>query len=270
MKLRAASENWGGPPAWACGQGAGPCWLLSGVDGEDLVDLKLDVERLAAGSALTTPDERPRTLRILLDGWAMMSRSLPDGRRQILSLMFAGDVGSCWTPLREMLGVEVHALTPCRTLAARADCFQSLLTRHPALAARAAERAAVDLSILQAWLVNVGQRKAPERIAHLFCELGFRLDNAGLGGVPDWVLPLTQQDLADALGMTSVHVNRVLQRLRADGLIAIRKGAVILRDVEALARICDFDPAYLRPDSDDGTDLTSSRDLVAKRTGTSS
>jgi CRP-like cAMP-binding protein len=246
VRLGAANEVWPDSPSPIPVSPAEPCWLFSGLPGDDLAALSAVVERLPPGSALNCDDEQPQMVRILLEGWALGCKSLADGRRQILNLMFAGDRASHWTPLSGAHDHKVRALTPCRVLAVRRDDLLALAARQPVLDARLVERSLVDVNVLHAWLLNLGQRKAPERIAHLFCELGHRLDSAVEPGThAARTLPLTQQDLADVLGMTSVHVNRILQTFRADGFIAIRKGAVLLRDLEGLARTCDFDPGYL-------------------------
>jgi CRP-like cAMP-binding protein len=219
-----------------------PCALFAGLRPDALAELQLEVERLPPGASLLDLEDPPATARILLDGWAVRSNSLRDGRRQILGLMFAGDLGSSWTPVFGPWDHAIRALTPCRVVQIARASLTELARGLPLLGDRIAQAAAVDAAIVHAWLVNLGQRKAPERIAHLFCELAYRLP-----GRPQQAstIPLTQQDLADALGMTSVHVNRVLQRLRAEGLIDIRKGAVIVLDPEGLGHHCDFDPSYL-------------------------
>ena len=223
-----------------------PCPLLAGATGSAIADLNPSIERAAPGAELLNPCERPRKVRIILDGWAARQKTLKDGRRQIVGLMFVNDIGSYWTPVAEAATHEVRALTSCRVLRVDADALGDVARRLPFLASRLYARASADASMVHAWLLNIGQRKAPERIAHLFCELSYRLDAAGHNrGDAGATIPLTQQDLADALGMTSVHVNRVLQRLKLERMIDIRKGSVALLDTASLARLCDFDPSYL-------------------------
>lgn len=225
-----------------------PCPLLAGVPREAVAALAPSIKRIAAGEALLDPDEQPMTVRVLLDGWAARQKTLKDGRRQIVGLIFPDDVGSYWTPLGPPWSPEIRALTACRVLCVEAESLAGLVCRFSFLAARLSERASFDSSILHAWLSNIGLRKAPERIAHLFCELAWRMGASGLSGRGEApAIPLTQQDLADALGMTSVHVNRVLQRLKAEAMIDIRKGSVTVLDAGALGRLCDFDPSYLAP-----------------------
>jgi CRP-like cAMP-binding protein len=206
------------------------------------------IEHIGAGRSILDDREAPASVRILLDGWALRQKTLRDGRRQIVGLLLPNDVGASWTPLGPPRAPDVRALTACRVLRVEAEALAALVRRSPSVAARLVERASGDAAITHAWLLNIGQRKAPERMAHLFCELAFRMELSGLsrrGEAP--TIPLTQQDLADALGMTSVHVNRVLQRLKGEAMIDIRKGSVSLLDTIALGRVCDFDAAYLAP-----------------------
>lgn len=223
------------------------CDLLAGLAPEHLRDLDLRVEKYNSGAELIFARDNNRPVRIILEGWACRHRELKDGGRQITAFLFPGDLGSTWTPLEGRVDHGVRTLTACRVLVAHRDRLADLSRRNPVLGARVRRAMAADLSILNNWLVNLGQRKAPERLAHLLCELGLRLEmSAECAGTADPFIPLTQQELADALGMTSVHVNRVVQKLRGQGLLEIRKGALILRDLATLAEFCDFEPDYLR------------------------
>jgi CRP-like cAMP-binding protein len=237
--------------AWGASAGAGlaataPPPLFAGAPQELLEDVELTTETWASGAPLLDSDTGPTHVRIMLSGWACREWVLRDGRRQIVGLMFPGDPCSYWTPLGGSRDHRVRALTACRVARLQTDAMMALIRRCPPIGVRVCEAAAVDAAVLNAWLMNLGQRKAPERIAHLFCELSLRLETAGLvrRGEPP-LIPLTQQDLGDVVGMTTVHVNRVLQRLRLEGLIDIRKGAVLVLERRALERLCDFDAGYL-------------------------
>jgi CRP-like cAMP-binding protein len=223
-----------------------PCALLAGTPASAVAELSPAIERLPAGSVLLDREGNRAEVRLLLDGWACREMTLTDGRRQIIGLMFPNDICSYWTPIGVPWTHEVRALTACRVLRVEAEPLSRLADRIDAVQSRLGERACADTAVLHAWLLNLGQRKARERIAHLFCELNFRLEAAGLcKGHRRPTIPLTQQDLADTVGMTSVHVNRVLQRLKLEGLVDVGKGSVRLLDAAGLAQICEFDPAYL-------------------------
>ena len=140
----------------------------------------------------------------------------------------------------------VRALAHSRVAKIDRARLLALLPENPRLAEWLRVSAAKEHTILGAWLLNMGQRKAPERIAHLFCELATRMHALGMprsdGG---YEAPLTQQDLADALGLTSVHVNRVLQKLRERGFIDFRRGVLAIKDVDALCAYVEFKDGYL-------------------------
>ena len=148
------------------------------------------------------------------------------------------------TLLREM-DHGIVALTPCSV--ARIDQAQiAALTRENSRIVRAMWWSTlVDQAILREWVLNVGRRKALERVGHLLCEMHFRMRRVGLVEHGRLALPLTQEDLADATGLTAVHMNRTLQRLRGEGLIEIGGGTLTLLDVAALQKAVGFDPNYL-------------------------
>jgi CRP-like cAMP-binding protein len=106
----------------------------------------------------------------------------------------------------------------------------------------------VDAAIAREWLVNIGQRDAYERLAHLFCEMWFRLRQVGLTQDGEFAFPLTQEQLADTQGLTAVHVNRMLQRMRGEGLISMANRHVTIHDIVALQRVAGFNPNYLHLD----------------------
>jgi len=225
---------------------ADACDLLAGVAPEHLVDLTPRLESRNAGTELFNPREPGDSVQILMEGWACRDRTFGDGDRQITAFMFPGDLASCWTPIESPFDHRVRTLTSCRVMVVSRERLADLARRNSVIATRRRRAMRTDVSILNDWLVNVGRRKAPERIAHLLCELNHRLEIARPHVYcGDRVIPLTQQDIADALGMTSVHVNRVVQKLRANQLLEIRKGSMILRDPHGLARLCAFDSAYL-------------------------
>jgi CRP-like cAMP-binding protein len=182
---------------------------------------------------------------LLLDGLAARYKLLPDGGRQIVSLHVAGDVIDLHTALLKVADHSVAAFGPARIAYLSHDAVRTAIDASPAIARAMWREVLVDASIAREWLLNVGRRDAYGRIAHLFCELALRMEVVGLyrgGSLP---LPLTQADLADATGLTPVHVNRTMQRLRADGLVSTRGAELCIHDWDGLALAGTFDPAYL-------------------------
>ena len=194
-------------------------------------------------------------VHVLEDGFACRYRALADGRRQILSLLIPGDL----IDLRQfVLGghqPSVAALSPLSVRAVpNANLFR-LLETSPRITRALWSTTLVEESITCEWLVSIGKRSAIERVAHLLCELYLRLSAVGRSDGPRFALPLTQSELADALGLSTVHVNRTLQELRKSRLIAFQSGLVELFDFDALAKLALFSPAYLHLRERGGLDL---------------
>jgi CRP-like cAMP-binding protein len=125
------------------------------------------------------------------------------------------------------------------------DAVRALMHKHPRIAEAFWRESLIDASIFREWVVNIGQRPAVARLAHVLCELYTRMDVLGLVPDEDFALPLTQQDLGDATGISTVHVNRMMMELREAGLVRTPRGSVVIRDWKGLREIGQFDPAYL-------------------------
>lgn len=184
---------------------------------------------------------------LLLRGWAARYKLAHDGERQILSFLLPGDVFPSHPLPVGVIDYGILALTRCTIKTATAEAFDHAVLRDADLARAFWWLSIQDKAILRAWLVNLGTRSAYARIANLFCELAARLRLAGV--IDGWVFDLapTQEELADAEGLTAVHTNRTLQQLRTDGLIKLDKRRLTILDSARLQRAGDFDPAYLNP-----------------------
>jgi CRP-like cAMP-binding protein len=206
-----------------------------------------DIISVANGEDIFTEGEPFTEACLLLEGWACRYKTLLDGRRQIIGFVLPGELCSSWAAADGAMEHGVRALCAVRVVKVDRAVIFARMDQHSALIDRLRLAAAQEHTILGAWLLNIGQRKAPERIAHLFCELATRMRKIGLPQVDGgYEVPLTQTDLADALGLTSVHVNRVLQKLRDRGFIDFRRGVLSIRDVPALCDYVEFKDGYLR------------------------
>ena len=181
---------------------------------------------------------------VVMAGFAQRYKSLPNGSRQILSLMLPGDFSEIDTDVVDATDYSIGTTTECRIVTVKRDDIASLL-EHPAIARALRWASLVDDSIARQSLVNIGRRTAELRLSHFLCELLVRLEMVGLVRDGTFDLPFTQADLADTLGISTVHVNRVLQRLRGKDLIATRNRSVKVLDVEGLKTFCAFNPNYL-------------------------
>ena len=182
--------------------------------------------------------------KVILSGWACRARVLSDGRRQIFTFLTPGDaIGLCAQPEARALSTTL-ALTRVTTADATvlADAIAQGAPRYGGLAAAAAAAGKLEEARLLDHLVRLGRQTAYERLAHLFLELRWRLAVVGLGSESRFPLPLTQEVLADALGLSIVHVNRTLQQLRREKLLEVRNGFVELLQPEVLIATADFCP----------------------------
>jgi CRP-like cAMP-binding protein len=137
------------------------------------------------------------------------------------------------------------ALTPCVIAVVPHERLTRLTEESPHLTRLYWFSTNLDAAVHREWEVSLGRRSAHARIAHLFCEMKARLDLVGLADAHGFAFPLTQIDLAECVGLTSVHVNRVLKDLREEGLAQFRSGRVSISDVPRLRRLAEFDDAYL-------------------------
>ncbi len=144
-----------------------------------------------------------------------------------------------------MLDNSVSTISPCRVGFVTHDALRDLCTRYPRLAAAFWRETLIDAAIFREWVVNVGQREGASRMAHVLCELLVRLRAVGLAEDHVCDLPITQVEFADALGFTPVHVNRVLQHLRTEGLIVTQGTRLTIPDWDRLKQVGEFDPTYL-------------------------
>lgn len=189
--------------------------------------------------------DRPRHVHVILDGWAARYSLQRNGTRQITALLIPGDFCDLHATALAVMDHGIRALTECKVGLIAAEAIKAITTSTPALTRAFWRSTLVDEAILRQWLVNAGRADAYKAIGHLLCELHKRLEVVGLVEEGVAVIPLTQQDLADVVGLTSVHVNRILRRLRDDGLVALGGGQMRILDANALRRASEFDPTYL-------------------------
>jgi CRP-like cAMP-binding protein len=214
---------------------------------------EMSIVRLARTSAravernadLVVEGEHARHAHVILEGWAARYKTLRDGRQQISALFIAGDLFGLHSGLIRELDHSVRAITPVQVARISQDDVNRLMDRHPRMAKGLLWQQLVLNAVERTWLVNLGQRTAYERVAHLFCEMQLRLSLAGLAAEACCEFPLTQIELAQATGISAVHVNRVLQRLRAGRLIELDANRLKIRDLDRLRKAAMFDPSYL-------------------------
>jgi CRP-like cAMP-binding protein len=224
---------------------------LSEDDRRTILDLPHRLRRLDAGSYLIREGDQPHQACVLVTGYAVRQKVTGHGSRQILAVCIPGDAVDLQNMFLDVSDHSVQTLTQAKIADVPREALQDLVLSHPAIGTAIIQLALVEASILREWVVNVGRRDARQRIAHILCEFAVRLEAHGLISGQGFELPMTQEQLADATGLTSVHVNRVLKGLEADGLIDRRRRYIHFSDWRALQDAGDFSRRYLHiPDHD--------------------
>jgi len=182
---------------------------------------------------------------LVVEGVLARFKDLSDGQRQIQEIHVAGDFTDLHGFILKRLDHNVGTLTRTRMAMVPHDALRRITEDEPHLARLLWFSTLVDSAIQREKILSVGRRPALARLAHLLCELRVRLELVGLGEDDSFSLPLTQLDLGDASGLTSVHVNRMLKQLRDDRLVTYRGGRVTIHDWPRLQQLAEFDPAYL-------------------------
>lgn len=219
---------------------------LSQLD-RQLLDRTLakNVRHLDARRDLIREGEKPRGVNVVLEGWACRYKQLPDGRRQVVSFFLPGDLCDANVFILKEMDHSIGAITRLRYAEISPPDFERLMTSSPRITQALWWHELVVAAVQREWTTNVGQRTAYERIAHLFCELFIRLRTVGLTDGASCDFPITQLDIADATGLTSVHVNRTIQELRRDGLIELHNKRLTIPDLKALMNAAMFNGNYL-------------------------
>lgn len=223
-------------------------WPLSEADIAAIQRLPLHIKSVPNHTTIVAEGARPNQSFVLLDGLVCRSKATNAGRRQILSFHVAGDIPDLQSLHLHIMDHDVSSLGPCSIAHVAHIHLRELVTEHPQVANALWRDTLIEAAMFREWILNVGRRSAEQRMAHLFCEIADRLDAVGLahGGV--YELPLTQIDLADALGLSAVHVNRVLQEIRGRGLIEFQKSTLLVKDAAGLRLLGEYDPLYLHND----------------------
>lgn len=218
---------------------------LDAADRALLADLSRGPRSLEPQQDIVRAGDRATGVHLVLEGYAFRYKLVSDGQRQILGLLLPGDFCDLQSVVLGPSDHYIAALTPCLVADIGQARIDALVFSDSRLARALWWATLVDESILREWLASMGQRSADKRIAHLFCELLLRQQLVGAAGERDCPLPLTQPMLADILGITTIHVSRILRDLRVAGLIQLKDRRLRVPDVARLRAFCDFDPTYL-------------------------
>lgn len=213
-----------------------------------ILDLPFQLKSHEAGSYLVREGDRPATCGVLVSGYAYRQKETSDGLRQIVSLHIPGEALDLQQLNLEVADHSVQMLTRGQVAVIEQSHIRRLLSANPEVANAVFTAVLIEGSIFREWVLNIGRRDARTRMAHLLCEFALRMEKAGLAGGDGFELPITQEQLADAVGLTPVHVNRTLKTLEATGLITRNKRNIAFPSWERMRDVGDFNQRYLHLD----------------------
>jgi CRP-like cAMP-binding protein len=216
---------------------------LSGPEKALLAQISANPRLVDARTDLILEGQAPDGVFVILDGFACLYKLRANGSRHIMAYLVPGDLCGLDVDLLEQMDHSIATFSTCRVVKIDAA---ALAADHPRIGQALRRSALVDEATLREWLVNIGCRSAFERIGHLFCELLLRMQAVGLATGTSFDLPITQLDLGDTTGLSSVHVNRSLQEMRRQGLVDLRNKRLEILDLPALKAAAEFKPNYLR------------------------
>ncbi|GEO18837.1 Crp/Fnr family transcriptional regulator [Microvirga aerophila] len=218
---------------------------LTDEDRQVLEEAVLRSQHVGARKDLIHEGDVPDNVHLIVKGFACRYKTVSDGQRQIMAYLVPGDLCDLHVSILGEMDHSIATLCPCEVVYLPRATIEDLTENHSRINRALWWVTLVDEAILREWIVNMGRRPADRKLAHLLCELLMRLQSVGLATENSYEFSVTQADLGDTLGLSSVHVNRVLQQLRSDGLIGLKGRNLIINDVERLKEFAEFNPNYL-------------------------
>jgi CRP-like cAMP-binding protein len=220
-------------------------YVLADNERDALQNLPMQITDIRAGQDIVREGDRPSRSFVVLEGFACSFKMTSKGRRQIMAFYILGDIPDLQSLLLRTLDHSLGTITPCRVGFMQHETLRALCQQFPRIGEAFWRNTLIDASVFREWVANIGRRDAYNRIAHLICELVVRMRAVGLTEGDTVELPITQREIGDAMGLSNVHVNRVLTDLRKEGLIEIDRRRIRVPDWEKLKVVGDFDPTYL-------------------------
>ena len=218
---------------------------LAADERESLRALPMLVREIGPDQDIVREGDRPSQSCLILEGIASRYKLAGESRRQILAFHIPGEIPDLQCLHLRTMDHDVAMVTAGRVGFIQHRVLEDLMARHPRIAGSFWRETLIDAATFREWMVGMGRRKALSRMAHFFCEMYARLDAIGMAADGTVPLPITQEEIGDALGLSAVHVNRSLQELRGQNLIMVGRGRLTILDWEALAAIGEFEPTYL-------------------------
>jgi CRP-like cAMP-binding protein len=220
-------------------------FTLTKAERKALETLPMQLGVIKENQDIVREGDCPSRCCLLLSGFTCTYKVSGDSKRQIMTFGIAGDIPDLQSLHLPVLDSSVSTLTQCRVAFITHEDLHDLCERHPRIAAAFWRETLIEGAVFREWLLNVGRREAYNRVAHLFCEMLVRLRAVGLAEDHACDLPITQGEFADAFGLTAVHVNRVVQQMRAEDLIVIKGSRLTIPNWDRLKEAGEFTPRYL-------------------------
>jgi len=218
---------------------------LTDIDKQAMRDLPWSRRTYTRDAYLAREGETTTVCTLLVSGFAYRQKLVSKGARQIISFHIPGEFLDLQNSLLEVADHNVQALNRAVVATIPKDALQDLMATDANIRRALWLDSLIDSSIFREWVVNLGRRDARGRVAHLLCEFADRLQASGMMNGAGYDFPITQEQIADATGLTPVHTNRTLQSLRRDGVISLNSASLVIHDWEALREIGDFNERYL-------------------------
>ena len=218
---------------------------LSDEDKRLLADAAHEVKEFGPRQDIIQEGDRPDSVHLILEGWAGRYKVLPNGDRPIIAYLIPGDLCDIHIALLNHMDHSIGTLSRCKVSFIAREKMKRLLEENGRLCRALWWATLVDEAILREWLVNMAHRSADQRLAHLICEMLLRSKAVGLTDDDSFDLPLTQEELGDTMGLSTVHVNRMFKELRGQGLITSKGKRINVNDVDRLFEFAEYDPNYL-------------------------
>jgi CRP-like cAMP-binding protein len=219
---------------------------LSNEERQAIENLPVRIHHLNARQDIVRDGDKPSHCCLVLEGWTYRYKLLSEGKRQIFSFHVPGDIPDLQSLHIHTMDHSLATVTKATVAFIPHESMRELAARFPGIASIFWRDTLIDAAIFREWMIGMGRRSAYERIAHLFCEMYLKLQAVGLAEDYRCPMPITQVDLADALGLTSVHVNRVLKDMRGEALLTLRSNTLVIEAWDELLRVSEFDPQYLQ------------------------
>jgi CRP-like cAMP-binding protein len=220
-------------------------FTLTPEERQAILDMPMQVHELRAKQDIVREGDRPTRCCLVLEGFTCMFKVTAEGKRQIMAFHIPGDMPDLQSLHLRVLDNSVGTITRCKVGFIQHETLRELCRDFPRIGDALWRETLIDASIFREWMISIGRRDAFARISHLLCELVVKMKAVGLVEDHTCKLPITQTELGDALGLSTVHVNRTFQEIRKAGLITLRGATLKVLDWDGLQKAGEFDPTYL-------------------------